>query len=115
MASRLQPATQERVPPLRGSDSFPTLPSTPPSAPCWAKLFRPCGTLVFGFVLSDSFPCGNPARDKCLRCPTPLGCAGGRLLSAAFADKVGRLPHSMRPSPPSQRTNIAAVPPFVSS
>jgi hypothetical protein len=31
------------VPSLRDSDLFPTLPSTPPSAPCWAKLFRAYG------------------------------------------------------------------------
>src|SRR5208283_2394078 len=30
------------------SDSFPTLPSTPPAAACWAKLSRPCGA---GFLL----------------------------------------------------------------
>src|SRR5271165_4799597 len=31
------------VPSLRDSIQFHTLPSTPPSASCWAKLFRPCG------------------------------------------------------------------------
>ena len=29
--------------PVRDSDLFPTSPSTPPSAPCWAKLFRAYG------------------------------------------------------------------------
>src|SRR5271157_1065178 len=29
--------------PYRGSDRFATLPSTPPAAPYWAKLFRPYG------------------------------------------------------------------------
>ena len=31
------------VPPLRGLDRFFTLPSTPPSAACWARLSRPYG------------------------------------------------------------------------
>src|SRR5271157_4201142 len=67
MASRLQPATQERVPPLRGSGSFPTLPSTPPSAPCWAKLFRP-----FGTSWSLIFPLAETARANNLPgCPLP--------------------------------------------
>ena len=29
--------------PVRDSGLFPTLPSTPPAAPCWAKLFRADG------------------------------------------------------------------------
>src|ERR1019366_3206898 len=33
----------DSVPSLRDSHLFPTQPSTPPAAPCWAKLFRPCG------------------------------------------------------------------------
>ncbi len=37
------------------------------------------------------------------------GCARSRLLSAVFAGRVGRLPHSMRPSPPGQRTNVAGL------
>ena len=31
------------VPSLRDSNLFPTLPSTPPPAPCWAKLSRAYG------------------------------------------------------------------------
>src|SRR5664279_4215631 len=31
------------VVPYGDSDLFPTLPSAPPAAPCWAKLFRLCG------------------------------------------------------------------------
>ena len=30
-------------PRLRDSDLFPTIPSTPPAAPCWAKLCRAYG------------------------------------------------------------------------
>src|ERR1019366_6704541 len=30
----------EHLSSLRDSDQFPTLPSAPPAAPCWAKLFR---------------------------------------------------------------------------
>src|SRR5208337_1494113 len=42
---------REPVPPLRGSVRFSTLPSTPPAAPCWARLSRPCGSeLAAGFL-----------------------------------------------------------------
>src|SRR5271157_1745597 len=36
-------ASQESVPSLRDSSRISDLPSTPPAAPCWAKLFRPFG------------------------------------------------------------------------
>ena len=39
----------------------------------------------------------------------PLGYVRAGLLFAAFADRVGRLPPSMRPSPPRQRTNVVAL------
>src|SRR5271157_3543034 len=42
-------------PPLRGSGQSSTLPSTPPAAPCWAKLSRPYG-LLFGYPI--------PLRDR---------------------------------------------------
>src|ERR1035438_3627810 len=35
---------------LRDSGSFFALPSTPPSAACWAKLFRPCGAGFYSFI-----------------------------------------------------------------
>src|SRR5271157_4968134 len=68
--------TKGAVPPLRGSDSFLILPSTPPSAPCWAKLFRPFGTLALAFVVSDFSPCGNPTRKQFARMPTPSAALG---------------------------------------
>jgi hypothetical protein len=62
-----QPATEETCRPYRTQIQFPDLPSTPPSAPYWAKLFRPFGTLAFAFVLSDFALHGNATRDKSSR------------------------------------------------
>src|SRR5271157_5353660 len=63
--------TKGAVPPLRGSDSFLILPSTPPAAPCWAKLFRPCGTLAFAFGLSDFPLAETPSATNLPGCPLP--------------------------------------------
>src|SRR5271166_7055465 len=39
------------VPSLRDSAEFSTLPSTPPSATCWARLSRAYGAGSYGFLL----------------------------------------------------------------
>src|ERR1017187_6692877 len=40
---RAYETVSQPLPSLRDSVLFPTLPSTPPTAPCWARLFRPYG------------------------------------------------------------------------
>src|ERR1019366_8103820 len=56
--------------PVRDSDLFPTSPSTPPAAPCWAKLFRAYGAgfligqfhrQIPSFVLTHPLPAGVKA------------------------------------------------------
>jgi hypothetical protein len=88
--SRLQPATQN-------------------------NLYRPYGarTPIKSLLRADAlgyvcFALRAPgyANSRSVRTPTPQ-LRSGRPLSATFADRVGRLTYSMRPSPPSQRINIA--------
>src|SRR5208283_5056799 len=47
---------REPVPPLRGSVRFSTLPSTPPAAPCWARLSRPCGAGASELHIAERVP-----------------------------------------------------------
>ena len=46
LGSRLNRGCYETLPSLRDSDQIFHLPSTPPSAPCWAKLSRAYGTRI---------------------------------------------------------------------
>src|SRR5271166_1343418 len=93
--SRLQPATQEnRAAPTGLIISN----ERAPSVPLRSTLGYP-----------DSAPTALGFRQLARQTESHSVRRGAPLSSAACAERVERLPDSMRPSPPSQRTSVAAV------